>query len=78
MPTIQVRNVPDDAYEAIRRQAAVRGQSIQMYMREQVIEIAERQRRENAWEEFERELTKTDPPGVSRDDILRAIDDARR
>lgn len=40
MPTIQVRDVPQDAYEVLRRRAASAGQSLQAYMRAQVIGLA--------------------------------------
>jgi hypothetical protein len=40
--TIQIRDVPESAYETIRRRARAAGQSIQAYMRGQVIELASR------------------------------------
>jgi antitoxin FitA len=42
MATIQIRDVPESAYETIRRRARAAGQSIQAYMRGQVIELASR------------------------------------
>ena len=32
MPSIQVKDVPDDVHTALRRQAALRGQSLQEYL----------------------------------------------
>ena len=40
MALIQIRDVPEEAYERIRRKARSSGQSIQAYMREQVIRLA--------------------------------------
>ncbi len=40
--TIQVREVPEDSYDVLRRRARRSGQSIQAYMREQVIALARR------------------------------------
>jgi len=34
MATIQIRDIPDDAYELIRQQAQAAGQSLQAFMRE--------------------------------------------
>jgi hypothetical protein len=41
MATIQVREVPEESYEVLRRRARRSGQSIQAYMREQVIALAD-------------------------------------
>ena len=38
--TIQIRDIPEDAYETIRLRARAAGQSIQAYMRDQVIALA--------------------------------------
>lgn len=40
MATIQIRDVPEDTYEAIHRRARGAGRSIQSYMRDHVIEFA--------------------------------------
>jgi antitoxin FitA len=50
--TIQVRDIPEDAYETIVRRARAAGQSIQAYMRAQVIQMAERQSKEEAFAEL--------------------------
>ncbi len=46
MATIQVREVPEDAYEVLRRRARDAGQSLQAYMRDQVIALASRPTKE--------------------------------
>lgn len=40
--TIQVREIPENLYEVLRRRARQSGQSLQAYMRDQVIALAER------------------------------------
>lgn len=42
MALIQIRDVPEEAYEAIRRRARRSGQSIQAYMLARVIEMSRR------------------------------------
>lgn len=53
MATIQVREVPEELYEVLRRRARRMGQSMQAYMRDQIIAIAERPTKEEAIEEIE-------------------------
>lgn len=38
--TIQIRDIPEEVYETIRLRARAAGQSIQAYMRDQVIALA--------------------------------------
>jgi len=38
--TIQIRDIPEETYETIRLRARAAGQSIQAYMRDQVIALA--------------------------------------
>jgi hypothetical protein len=42
MALIQIRDVPEDVYETIRRRARAAGQSIQAYMLARTIEIGRR------------------------------------
>ncbi len=56
MATIQIREIPEDAYEVLRRRARGRGQSIQAYMREQVLAMADRPSKEEALESIEATL----------------------
>lgn len=56
MATIQIREVPEDAYETLRRRARGRGQSIQAYMREQVVAMARRPSKEDALRSIEATL----------------------
>ena len=53
MATIQVREVPEELYEVLRRRARRAGQSMQSYMREQLLALAGRPTKEEAIEEIE-------------------------
>ncbi len=64
MATIQVRDVPDELYEVLRRRARRDGQSLQAYMRSQVMALAARPTKEEAIEEIEAVVSRL-PAGVS-------------
>ncbi|HUZ25638.1 MAG TPA: hypothetical protein VMV07_17915 [Streptosporangiaceae bacterium] len=53
MATIQVREVPEELYEVLRRRARRAGQSMQAYMRDQLLALAGRPTKEEAIEEIE-------------------------
>ena len=78
MATIQIRELPEDAYETIRRRARAAGQSIQSYMRDQVIELAGRRTKEEAWAAVESALSAEDSPGSSMEGILDDLGHDRR
>ena len=48
MATIQVREVPEELYEVLRRRARRAGQSLQAYMRDQVVALAQRPTKDEA------------------------------
>jgi len=77
MATIQIRDVPEDVYETIRRRARAGGQSIQAYMRQQVIEHARRRTKEEALAAVQAAMAAEESPGTSVDSILRALDEVR-
>ncbi len=78
MATIQIRDVPDDVYETLRREARDAGQSLQAYMRDQLTDLT---RRRSRWSqivtEWEAEL-EAHRPTVTRDQILADLDADRR
>lgn len=78
MATIQIREIPEDAYQVIRRRARVAGQSIQGYMRDQVLDLASRRTKEEAWAAVDSVL---DGEGSSRptlEQIVRDLAENRR
>lgn len=78
MATIQVRELPEDAYETIRRRARAAGQSIQAYMRDQVVQLAGRPTKEEAWAMVESALAADKSPGATMQQIVADLADDRR
>lgn len=78
MATIQIREVPEDAYETIRRRARAAGQSIQAYMRDQVVDFAGRPTKEEAWAAVESALAAEGSPGPTLEQIVSDVQEDRR
>lgn len=78
MATIQIREIPEDAYEILRRRARAAGQSIQSYMRDQVIDLAGRRTKEEAWALVDAALAADDSPGSTLERIVADLADDRR
>ncbi|KAA0022332.1 FitA-like ribbon-helix-helix domain-containing protein [Antrihabitans cavernicola] len=78
MATIQIREIPEDAYEAIRRRAKSHGQSIQAYMREVVIDFAFAPTKSEAIEYLEASLVGADHSWLTPDLVVDAIHADRR
>ena len=70
MATIQIREVPEGAYEVIRRRARASGRSIQSYMRDVVVDFAGRPTTEEAMTMMESVRAASDTPGATRESIL--------
>lgn len=77
MALIQIRDVPEDAYETIRRRARRQGQSIQSYMLGQVVELSRRRTPEEVLEELRQDLAARPPLAIDTDELLAARDDDR-
>lgn len=78
MATIQIREVPEETYEVIRRRARNEGQSIQAYMRHRVIEMAERPTKAEIAETIEKALSVHGPAGAAPEDIVADVAAGRR
>ena len=78
MATIQIRDVPEDAYEEMRRRARRAGRSIQSYVRQQVIELAAHPSVEEAMAALAQVRDARDTPGATRDSIRDDLDAGRR
>jgi antitoxin FitA len=74
--TIQIRDIPDDVYENIRRRARAAGQSLQAYMRELVVEWGSRQTRDEVLREWE-EALRNSSSSVTTEQILADLDEDR-
>lgn len=78
MATIQVREIPEDAYEVIRRRARAAGQSIQAYMRDVVIEFASGPTPQEALADMAAVRDVSGSEGATRESILAALAADRR
>lgn len=76
MPTIQIRDVPEETYDKIRLRARAAGQSIQLYMRDQLIQLADRRTKQEIWESVRSSLASEQ--GVDADRIVAELDADRR
>ncbi len=78
MATIQIRDIPEDAYEVIRRRAREEGRSIQAYMRERVVEMASVPTKAESARAIERALATYGPAGAEPGAITRDVAADRR
>jgi len=69
MATIQVRDIPDEVAETLRRRAAASGKSLQSYMREQLIAMAGRRDKAEMMAIVEQTLANSPTPGLSRETV---------
>lgn len=77
MATIQIRNIPEEEYEALREAAKAEGKSLQSYMREQAAELARRAKKRAAFEHMRAVLAKDKGTGVTTESIIRDLDAIR-
>lgn len=75
---MQIREIPEETYEVLRRRARSAGQSIQSYMRDQVIELAARRTKEEAWAMVEASLVAERSAGATRERIVDDLAEDRR
>jgi plasmid stability protein len=78
MATIQIRDIPDDVYEIIRRRAKAGGQSIQAYMLAELTAAARRRSKQEALAETREAMAAENSPGSTMDSVLDALQDGRR
>ena len=78
MAAIQVREIPEGLYEVLRRRARRAGQSMQAYMRDQIMAMAQRPTKEEAVEQIEAVLTRLGGPEPEARSILADLTADRR
>lgn len=78
MATIQVREVPEDAYEVLRKRARASGRSIQAYMREVVVELASQPTTEEILALMDSARAESGTPGATHESILADLEADRR
>lgn len=78
MATIQIREIPEDAYEVIRKRARAAGRSIQSYMRDWLVDFASRPTTDEALVAMESARNESDTQGATRESILADLVSDRR
>ncbi len=78
MATIQIRDVPEETYETLRRRARSSGQSIQAYMRERLVHLAAAPTKEESVAAIEAALARNGGSGASSSDIAEDLAAERR
>jgi plasmid stability protein len=78
MATVQVRELPEETYEVLRRRARRAGMSLQAYMRDQIIALASRPTKQESIERIERVLAKLSEREPSRPSIVADLQAERR
>lgn len=78
MATIQIREIPEDAYEVIRKRARRAGRSIQSYMRDWILDFASRPTTEEALADMEAARESSHTAGATAESILADLAADRR
>jgi plasmid stability protein len=76
--TVQIREVPEESYEVLRRRARRAGQSLQSYLREQLITLASRPTKQEVIQDIETVLATIDQVNLDPTSILADRDAERR
>lgn len=76
--TIQVRDIPESAYEVIRKRARASGRSIQSYMRDIVVDLASRPTTEEVLAAMETARAQSHTPGATAESIVADLAADRR
>ena len=77
MPSITIRNVPDETHEELAARAAASGRSLQEYLRAELIRLASRPDIE-LWLAGLRAEKSKHPLSIASEEILRYRDSGRR
>jgi len=73
MPSVQIKNVPEETHAVLRRRAAAAHQSLQGYLRAKLIEEASRPTNDEVFDRIEAQVGSS----ISFEDVLGALDEAR-
>ncbi|WP_330230018.1 antitoxin [Nocardia sp. NBC_00508] len=77
MATIQIRDIPAEDAEVLRRRAEAAGMSLQAYMRRELIALARRRTKAEAMAAIRDALERDPLPGGDRESVLAALREAR-
>lgn len=75
MPAVQIRDVPSDVHEVLRRRARVAGQSLQEYLRSTLIAQARQPTLQEIFDEVERDPAPASAPLATTTALVRAVRD---
>jgi len=78
MATIQIREIPEDAYEVIRKRARAAGRSIQSYLRDWLIDFAGNPTPEEVLMAMAAARAASQTPGPTHESILADLAADRR
>lgn len=78
MATIQVRDLPEEVYETIRRRARAEGRSLQSYLRERLVEFASQPTQQELVAEIEQRLAEQAEREPDPSQIAEDVDAERR
>ncbi len=70
MATIQIRDLPEETYETIRKRARACGQSIQTYMRERLVEDAASPTAADIWDTVDQLREQNAGTGATTESIV--------
>jgi antitoxin FitA len=76
--TIQIREIPEESYEVLRRRARRAGQSMQAYMRDEIVAIAARPTKGEAIAMIEAILGQSGGPDPTINSVLDDLATERR
>lgn len=77
MGTIQIRDVPDDVIEALKKQAAALGLSLSQYLRQELIEASQQSTWQEIFDDIEAHQAKYGPPNIDMDAVVADIRERR-
>lgn len=78
MATVQVRDLPEEVYETIRRRARAEGRSLQSYLRERLVEFASQPTQQELVAEIEQRLAEQAEGEPDPSQIADDVDAERR
>jgi plasmid stability protein len=78
MATVQIRDLPEQAYDILRSRARDRGQSLQAYMRDVVIDLAFTPTKFEVLADITASIERDGGLVVDRDELRAGRDDGRR
>lgn len=77
MGTIQIRDVPDDVIESLKKQASAGGLSLSQYLRQELIESSQQSTWQEIFDEIEARHAEHGPPNIDMDAVVAEIRERR-